>query len=539
MTKLTLSDLANLQNENTAVGAINSNNTLIETAIDNTLSRDGSTPNQMGAQLDMNSNRIINLPAPSSVTEPLRLQDLISFVGGSIVTPSPSNNLPIVDGTAAAGIDTGYARSDHVHPTDTSRAAKTYVDSQDTTLQNNINTVQTNVNTLSTNTTNSLALKAPLASPALTGTPTAPTAAAGTNTAQLATTAFANAAADAAVDRKNYIVNGAMMVSQENGITAGTVTGYYPVDQFFLSFSNGGTFSTAQVVSNTPGGSPNRLQVTVTSADATVAAGDLLYIGQAIEGLRIADLLFGTASARTVTLRFGVKAPAGTYCVVLLNSAANRSYVAEYVISGGEANTDVVKTVTIPGDTSGTWLATNGIGITVRWGLMAGSTFQQTAGSWGTANVLGSANQFNFMGTNGNVFELFDVALYEGTTAPTYRPPFLLDELQVCKRYWQKIVPATNGTPLSGLVNGTTLALFAWTYEVEMRATPTCTGTGSGGWRCRIAGATVAVSSILFSGTNNRCTRVDATVSSGLTGGQAVLLDSVAGAAGLFANARM
>lgn len=91
MTKLTLSDLANLQNENTAVGAINSNNTLIEEAINNTLSRDGSTPNQMEAVLDMNSNRITNLPAPISNTEPVRLVDLLAYDGGSLtVSPLPS-----------------------------------------------------------------------------------------------------------------------------------------------------------------------------------------------------------------------------------------------------------------------------------------------------------------------------------------------------------------------------------------------------------------------------------------------------------------
>jgi len=56
----------------------------IQTAIDDTLSRKGDTPNGMEADLDMNSNRILNLPAPSALTEPLRLSDLDSFLGGNL-----------------------------------------------------------------------------------------------------------------------------------------------------------------------------------------------------------------------------------------------------------------------------------------------------------------------------------------------------------------------------------------------------------------------------------------------------------------------
>lgn len=87
MAKLTLTDLANLQNETTAVNAINSNNTAIENAVENTLSRNGAAPNQMQADLDMNSNHILNLPQPTSATEPLRFQDLADFTGGSLVIP--------------------------------------------------------------------------------------------------------------------------------------------------------------------------------------------------------------------------------------------------------------------------------------------------------------------------------------------------------------------------------------------------------------------------------------------------------------------
>src|SRR5688572_16879884 len=80
MAKLTLSDLSSLANQTSAISTINANNALIEEALENTLSRDGTIPNEMEANLDMNNNRILNLPAPVADQEPLRLIDGQPFV---------------------------------------------------------------------------------------------------------------------------------------------------------------------------------------------------------------------------------------------------------------------------------------------------------------------------------------------------------------------------------------------------------------------------------------------------------------------------
>ncbi|WP_439357763.1 hypothetical protein [Bradyrhizobium sp. DASA03007] len=283
--------------------------------------------------------------------------------------------------------------------------------------------------------------------------------------------------------RKNYIINGAMMLSQENGTTVGTANGYFPVDQFYAAFSNSGTISMAQVASATPAGSPNRLRVTVTAADASVASGDFLNITQPVEGLRIADLKSGSATPKTVVLQFGVKAPAGTYCVAFRNGAPNRSYVGEYTISAGEANTDVVKTINLTLDNTGTWAIDNTAGVYLSWSLMAGSTYQTPAGVWTAGNFLASANQFNFMGTNGNVFELFDVGLYEGTTAPAFQVPDPVIELLLCQRYFCSDF-AINTPPADNIqtqkffgsaVNSAGLASQKLKFPVTMRAAPTMT----------------------------------------------------------------
>src|SRR5882762_6940732 len=99
MTKITLTDLANLQNENTAVNAINNNNAVLKTAFDNALSRDGTVPNQMLNSLDMNSNQIINLPAPSTVNSPARLIDVVSNPTITIPGQGTSGHVvPFLDG---------------------------------------------------------------------------------------------------------------------------------------------------------------------------------------------------------------------------------------------------------------------------------------------------------------------------------------------------------------------------------------------------------------------------------------------------------
>ena len=155
------------------------------------------------------------------------------------------------------------------------------------------------------------------------------------------------------------------------------------------------------------------------------------------------DLCCGTAAAKTVTLRFGLKAPAGTYSVAFRNYASNRSYVAECVIAAGEANTDVVRTITVPLDQTGVWNTNNTTGLIISWALLVGSTYQTaTLNTWTASNLSASTNQSNFMSTVGNVFELFDVSLTEGSVAPPFQVPDYASELALCERYYQKYTEA-------------------------------------------------------------------------------------------------
>lgn len=272
------------------------------------------------------------------------------------------------------------------------------------------------------------------------------------------------------IQRKNYVINGAMMVSQENGSSAGTVNDYYPVDLFRYLGDHDGAISVAQVASVTPAGSPNRLRITVTTADTSIGATQVATIWHSIEGYRVADLMFGSVDARGLVLRFGVKAPAGTYCVSFRNGSKDRSYVAEFTIAGGEANTDVVKEIAIPGCDNGAWDIANGVGLRLSWVLAIGSTYQGSADTWLTSNFTGTSNISNFLDTTGNVFELFDVGLYEGTVAPDFVVPDLYQELHHCKRYFE--TNTYGGTFMQGSSFTSLYLPLSWQ---EKRATPTLT----------------------------------------------------------------
>ena len=106
MSKLVLSDLASLVNQTSAINTINNNSALIETAVENTLSRDGTSPNAMGANLDMNSNRIINLPAPGTAGEPLRFGDAVTITETTLSLPASSTDHALVrwSGTEALAV---------------------------------------------------------------------------------------------------------------------------------------------------------------------------------------------------------------------------------------------------------------------------------------------------------------------------------------------------------------------------------------------------------------------------------------------------
>ena len=239
---------------------------------------------------------------------------------------------------------------------------------------------------------------------------------------------------------RNRIINGDMRIDQRNAGASVTLSGSanYPVDRFVV-FTSSGSSNTGARSTTVPTGFKNSLLVTVGTGAAPVAAS-YNQIGQIIEGFNVADLGYGAAGALTTTLSFWVRASiTGTYCVALANSSAagtRRSYIAEYSISS--ANTWEYKTVTIAGDTSGTWTTDNGQGLQVWFDIGSGSNYQSTANAWGNGAFFRTSSQTNLIATNGATFYITGVQLETGSVAtPFERRPFTT-ELQLCQRYYEK-----------------------------------------------------------------------------------------------------
>jgi hypothetical protein len=216
-----------------------------------------------------------------------------------------------------------------------------------------------------------------------------------------------------------------------------------------------------------PTGYINYLGCTSLSA-YTAGASESFSIQQRIEGLNIADLAWGTASAATVTLSFWVYSSlTGTFGGVAKNGSNARSYPFSYTISA--ANTWEQKSITIAGDTTGTWITTNGIGINLQFSLGAGATISGTAGAWAAANYSSATGATSVVGTNGATWYVTGVQLEKGSTATSfdYRP--YSTELALCQRYYQLM---DMGYVYGYAPSGNQIT-SNYTYPVAMRATPT------------------------------------------------------------------
>ncbi len=323
-------------------------------------------------------------------------------------------------------------------------------------------------------------LKAPLASPALTGTPTTPTATPGTNTTQIASTAYADAAASAAASPsggflRNRIINGDMRIDQRNAGVAVTAIagGVFGVDRFAFFEDTDGGFTAVRSTSTPPAGFTHFTRVTVTSADASLAAVQYALMQTKIEGNDVADLDWGLSTAKTVTLSFQVRSSlTGTFGGSLRNSAGTRSYPFSYTISS--ANTWTSITVTVAGDTTGTWLTDTGIGVTVCFGLGVGTTNSGTAGAWAATNMFSATGAVSVIGTNAATWDITGVQFEAGSVATTFERRKYAQEELLCQRY----LPAFRSTSTNedigrGHVTSSTGCLCYINFHVPARVNPT------------------------------------------------------------------
>jgi hypothetical protein len=309
---------------------------------------------------------------------------------------------------------------------------------------------------------------------------------------------------------KNRIINGAMVIDQRNaGASAAFVTSF-TLDRWQGVEDTDGAM-TAQQVTDAPAGFTNSLKVTTTTDDASLGATQYADINQPIEGYNVADLAWGTADAKTITISFWVKSSlTGTFGGCLTNSAFNRSYPFTYTISS--ANTWEQKSITIAGDTGGTWQTTTSTGIRVIFGLGVGSTYSGTAGSWTANNFLSATGAVSVIGTLNATWQITGVQLEVGSQATGFEYRQYTTELQLCQRYFQRDFQGTWGATYSA-----TEALFTFVHAVSMRALPTLSQASGVNISIDIIGSAQNATSQSISGGGASLTRTPVSID-GLTG---------------------
>jgi hypothetical protein len=275
---------------------------------------------------------------------------------------------------------------------------------------------------------------------------------------------------DSSFGFKNRIINGAMLVNQRGGTVTGNDSAY-SLDRWKASCVPDGKF-TMQQSSTAPTGFINSLLVTSTSA-YSVASTDFIGLRQDIEGLNCTDLGWGTAQAKTITLSFQVYSSlTGNFGGSLFNNAGNRSYPFSYTISS--ANTWTTVSVTIAGDTSGTWLTTNGRCICVFFSLGSGSSNSGTANAWAGSFLTQPTGSTSVVGTSGATWYVTGVQLEVGSTATSfdYRP--YGTELQLCQRYLPAFISTGTGAFVgSGYAVSSTGGVGSYVFKTTARVAPT------------------------------------------------------------------
>ena len=267
---------------------------------------------------------------------------------------------------------------------------------------------------------------------------------------------------------KNRIINGAMVIDQRNAgaSVTGTSNLAYNLDRY-ASLVNTDGVMTFQQVSDAPTGFKYSLKATATTADTSLAATQRAILLQRIEGYNVIDLMLGSANAVQFTASFWVKSTlTGTFGGAFQNNGSDRAYPFTYTIS--TASTWEQKTITITGDTTGTWNTTTGTGLQIVWGLGVGSTNSATAGSWQSGDFNSATGGVSVIGTLNATWQVTGVQLEKGSTATSfdYRP--YGTELALCQRYCQYA-----GSGASGSFDGsTTVIQIMEKCVVTMRAAP-------------------------------------------------------------------
>jgi len=277
---------------------------------------------------------------------------------------------------------------------------------------------------------------------------------------------------------KNRIINGAMAIDQRNSGSSTTPSGdAYNLDRWQAASGTAGSWFTFQQSNVVPANFTYSLSILSTGANS-VSSGSIYVLQQRIEGYNVADLGYGSSDAKPITISFWIRGSVtGTYGLVVTNGAMTRAYPITYTINS--ANTWEYKIVTISGDTSGTWLKDNGIGMRLVFQLGTGSSNTLTAGTgWVTPSggAYGVTGTTNLSATNAATLYITGVQVEKGSQATAFDYRDYGNELRLCQRYYyQRNIISTSTDYIAVLQCFNTGGVYGKLFDlpVTMRATPT------------------------------------------------------------------
>ena len=263
----------------------------------------------------------------------------------------------------------------------------------------------------------------------------------------LSTIPFSGLGADASkqgVNFRNLIINGDMSIAQRGTQTGVTTNTYGSPDRWLTALNTLGTWTISQDTDVPTGqGFANSLKLDCTTADASPAAGDRIFLSQRLEGQMLQSLKKGTSNAESTTVSFWVKSNVtGTYILELFDNDNTRQVSKTYTIDS--ASTWEKKTITFDGDTTGTLDDDNNASLYVQWWLGAGTNWTSgtASGSWATnTNANRAAGLTANIGSDtANEWYITGVQLEVGTSATPFEfLPYDVN-LQRCMRYYQVLV---------------------------------------------------------------------------------------------------
>jgi len=314
---------------------------------------------------------------------------------------------------------------------------------------------------------------------------------------------------------KNLIINGDMRIAQRG--TSATITGgsvCHTVDRFIMNIDTTIFNSIATMGQNLDSLTPpsdfsNYVGIQINTG--TALSGNPYYnFRQQIEGNNLSHLKIGTSDAKTITLSFWVRSTlTGDFSFSLRNGASNRSYVTTYNIAS--ANTWEKKTITITGDTTGTWAVNNTIGLTVNWGLgnSSGNFSTSTLNEWQAGSLTGATTGVDLVATTNAKWYITGVQLEINDTATPFENRMYSQELAMCQRYYCKsynttTAPATNTSNGINIIGGSTQAsgyqYMCLVFPQDMRTTPSITFYRDNGadntWEWRRSGASGTIAPV-------------------------------------------